>query len=161
MRARSIRTGGMRTRERYRYRTHAVWSLEGVLSPCFTVYYWRTWYKAVCGGKGGSEGHVQFSGCPVDDRDLLCILLASSWTASEAQWFVLLLSLSPLETDEGFTDCNLPRARFGKITTRFGEKTTRFGKKLPKVNRSPEPVGVQMTPTVTNEAFIRLQAESG
>jgi hypothetical protein len=22
------------------------------------VYYWRTWYKAVCGGKGGSEGHV-------------------------------------------------------------------------------------------------------
>ena len=21
-------------------------------------YYWRTWYKAVCGGKGGSEGHV-------------------------------------------------------------------------------------------------------
>ena len=20
------------------------------------VYYWRTWYKAVCGGKGGSEG---------------------------------------------------------------------------------------------------------
>ena len=23
-----------------------------------TVYYWRTWYKAVCGGKGESEGHV-------------------------------------------------------------------------------------------------------
>ena len=22
------------------------------------VYYWRTWYKAVCGGKGGSEGHA-------------------------------------------------------------------------------------------------------
>ena len=22
------------------------------------VYYWRTWYKAVCGGKGESEGHV-------------------------------------------------------------------------------------------------------
>ena len=22
------------------------------------VYYWRTWYKAVGGGKGGSEGHV-------------------------------------------------------------------------------------------------------
>jgi len=22
------------------------------------VYYWRTWYKAVCGGKGGGEGHV-------------------------------------------------------------------------------------------------------
>ena len=23
-----------------------------------TVYYWRTWYKAVCGGTGDSEGHV-------------------------------------------------------------------------------------------------------
>ena len=21
------------------------------------VYYWRTWYKTVCGGKGESEGH--------------------------------------------------------------------------------------------------------
>ena len=26
--------------------------------PCMYVYYWRTWYKAVGGGKGGSEGHV-------------------------------------------------------------------------------------------------------
>ena len=43
------------------------------------VYYWRTWYEAVCGGKGGSEGHVLrvlLAAACVDESDHLTLVNA-------------------------------------------------------------------------------------
>jgi len=41
------------------------------------VYYsgWRTWYKAVCGGKGESEGHVLRDTTSRGLRGLLCMFI--------------------------------------------------------------------------------------